>query len=135
MIRTMLAAWDVYGEKKYLASAKRCGDWLILAQMPDPQPAWAQQYDVNMHPVWDRKFEPPAITGSESQTVMNALLLLFRRTGESLAGASPCGLEIDEDRFAELGRIDKRLVEGGVALVCSFGAASGGGDCHQAEEA
>jgi hypothetical protein len=80
MIKTMLAAYDTYGEDRYLASAEKAGDFLLLAQMPDPQPAWAQQYDRNMYPVWDRKFEPPAITGRESQTVLEGLLLLYHRT-------------------------------------------------------
>ena len=81
MIMTMFTAYDTYGEDRYLASAEKAAEFLLLAQMPDPQPAWAQQYDRNMHPVWDRKFEPPAITGRESQTVLEALLLLYRRTG------------------------------------------------------
>jgi hypothetical protein len=80
MIATMLDAYDIYGSEKFLKSALKAGNFLILAQMPDPQPAWAQQYDRNMHPVWDRKFEPPAITGSESQAVLEALLLLFKKT-------------------------------------------------------
>jgi len=81
-IRTMLDAHAVYGGKATLASACRGGEFLRRAQMPDPQPAWAQQYDRHMHPVWDRKFEPPAITGLESQDVLETLLLLYRRTGE-----------------------------------------------------
>lgn len=82
MIATMLDAYDICGSERYLKSASKAGDFLILAQMPEPQPAWAQQYDRNMYPVWDRKFEPPAITGSESQAVLEALLLLFKKTGK-----------------------------------------------------
>lgn len=62
-------------------SAGRAGDFLVLAQMAEPQPAWAQQYDTNMQPVWARKFEPPAITGGESQSAMRLLLDLYRHTG------------------------------------------------------
>jgi PelA/Pel-15E family pectate lyase len=80
-IRTLLVAYRVYGEKKYLAAAEKGGKFLLLAQLPDPQPAWAQQYDRNVQPVWDRKFEPPAITGLESQDVLETLLLLYRETG------------------------------------------------------
>jgi hypothetical protein len=61
--------------------AAQGGKFLILAQLPDPQPAWAQQYDRNVQPVWDRKFEPPAITGLESQDALETLLLLYRETG------------------------------------------------------
>jgi hypothetical protein len=51
--------------------------------MPDPQPAWAQQYDYRMRPVWARKFEPPAITGGESRDVMRALMKIYRATGDA----------------------------------------------------
>jgi hypothetical protein len=83
MTSTMLLAWDIYRDERYRDSAKRTGDFLILAQMPDPQPAWAQQYDRDMHPCWDRKFEPPAVSSDESQEVIAALLALFRSTEES----------------------------------------------------
>jgi hypothetical protein len=81
-IEALLDAYAVYGDERYLAAANKGGQFLLLAQMPDPQPAWAQQYDSAMHPVWDRGFEPPAISGWESQGVMETLLLLYRRTGE-----------------------------------------------------
>jgi hypothetical protein len=81
-IAIMLEAFDIYGDEKYLASAEKAGDFILLAQMPEPQPAWAQQYDVDMHPAWARKFEPPAITGGESQGVMRTLLVLYRATGK-----------------------------------------------------
>lgn len=82
VIETMLDAYDIYGKPEYRESALRGGDFLLRAQMPQPQPAWAQQYDREMHPVWDRAFEPPAITGLESQDVLETLLLLYRRTRE-----------------------------------------------------
>ena len=82
MIRTLLLAHTVYGEARFKAAAERAGDFLILAQMPEPQPAWAQQYSPAMEPVWDRKFEPPAITGHESQSAMDVLLLLYEKTGK-----------------------------------------------------
>jgi len=81
-IEALLEAYGAYGDEQYLAAANRGGQFLLLAQMPDPQPAWAQQYSSSMHPVWDRAFEPPAISGWESQGVMETLLLLYRRTGE-----------------------------------------------------
>jgi hypothetical protein len=80
-IETMLLAWQTYDDERYRQSALRGGDFLLLAQMPQPQPAWAQQYDPDMHPVWDRAFEPPAISGSESQTVLETLIRLAETTG------------------------------------------------------
>ena len=82
MIETMLVAWETYDDQRYLQSARRTGGFLILAQMPQPQPAWAQQYDPQMHPCWDRKMEPPAISSWESQAMMEALLLLYRKTDD-----------------------------------------------------
>ncbi|UCE50317.1 MAG: hypothetical protein JSW47_09165, partial [Phycisphaerales bacterium] len=80
-IDMMLEAFEIYGEAQYRAAAERGGDFIILAQMPEPQPAWAQQYDPDMQPAWARKFEPPAVTGGESQGVMRILLTLYRETG------------------------------------------------------
>ena len=98
MIKTMLVARDVYSETRYRAAAERGGSFLILAQMPDPQPAWAQQYDRQMHPVWDRKFEPPAITGLESQDALETLLLLAPEDGRSeVPRADPAGARLPEE--------------------------------------
>jgi hypothetical protein len=83
LIVTMLDAADIYGEERFRQSAVRGGEFFLLAQMPEPQPGWCQQYDREMHPVWARKFEPPALSGGESQGVMQTLLLLYRRTGEA----------------------------------------------------
>lgn len=80
VIETLLDGWEVYGDHRYLAAAIRGGDFFRLAQLPEPQPGWAQQYDQEMHPAWARKFEPPAISGGESQGVMMALISLYRRT-------------------------------------------------------
>ncbi len=82
LIATLIEAGDVYADEKYLDAARRGGDFLLLAQMPQPQPGWAQQYDDQMHPAWARKFEPPAITGGESQAAMRMLLMLYRRTAD-----------------------------------------------------
>ncbi|MGH9674514.1 MAG: pectate lyase, partial [Bryobacteraceae bacterium] len=80
-IDAMLEAARVYGDTRYLGSAERGGDFILLAQMPDPQPAWAQQYDTDMHPSWARVFEPPSVTGGESQGILRTLMALYGETG------------------------------------------------------
>ncbi len=82
VISTMIEAFKIYNDERYISAAKRCGDFIILAQMPEPQPAWAQQYNLNMEPAWARKFEPPAVTGGESFSVMRTLLKLYVETGD-----------------------------------------------------
>jgi hypothetical protein len=80
-IDVMLEAARIYNEPRYKASAERGGEFILMAQMPDPQPAWAQQYDINMHPAWARVFEPPSVTGGESQGIMRTLMVLYQETG------------------------------------------------------
>ncbi|MBA3315359.1 MAG: polysaccharide lyase [Planctomycetota bacterium] len=82
MIDTLLRAHEVYHDERYLDAAKRAGEFLLLAQMPAPQPAWAQQYDRNMQPVWSRAFEPPSISGRESQEIVASLIRLADATGK-----------------------------------------------------
>ena len=77
----LIEAHQVYKDAKYKAALEKLGDFLILAQMPAPQPGWCQQYNYEMVPIWARKFEPPAITGWESQDVMETLIKIARATG------------------------------------------------------
>ncbi len=79
---TLLTVQDVYRDERSRAALIRFADFLLLAQMPDPQPAWCQQYDYEMHPTWARKFEPPAISVLESEDAIKALLRVYRFTGD-----------------------------------------------------
>jgi PelA/Pel-15E family pectate lyase len=78
----LIVAHKVYGSDRYLQSLRKLGDFLILAQMPDPQPAWAQQYNYEMKPIWARAFEPPAIAGDESQEAIETLMKISAATGD-----------------------------------------------------
>ncbi len=82
VVDVMVLAHSVYQDQRYLKAVERGGEFILLAQMPDPQPAWAQQYDLEMHPAWARKFEPPAVTGGESQGVIRTLCQIYRQTGQ-----------------------------------------------------
>lgn len=81
--RTLWAAHETSGEERFRAALQKLGDFLLLAQMPDPQPGWAQQYNYDMQPIWARKFEPPAVTGDETQEAVETLLLIAHATGDS----------------------------------------------------
>lgn len=81
-IDMLFLAAQVYSEPRFRAAALKGGDFILLAQLPEPQPAWAQQYDFAMHPVWARKFEPPAISGSESQGILRILLKIYLQSGD-----------------------------------------------------
>jgi PelA/Pel-15E family pectate lyase len=78
----LIEAHQAYQDAASKAGLERLGDFLILAQMPEPQPGWCQQYNYEMVPIWARKFEPPALTGWESQDVMETLIKIARYTGQ-----------------------------------------------------
>ncbi|WP_186775943.1 pectate lyase [Rubripirellula reticaptiva] len=80
---TLGEAYRVYKDPRFLDSLRRLGDFLLLAQMPEPQPGYAQQYTPQMKPAWARKFEPPAITSSETQSTLFALILISELTDET----------------------------------------------------
>lgn len=82
VVDVLLEALQILNDPRYRQSALKAGEFLRLAQMPEPQPGWAQQYDADMHPAWARKFEPPSITGGEAQGVMLLLLRFYRETGD-----------------------------------------------------
>ena len=48
---TLIAAHETYGDARYKAALAKLGDFLILAQMPGPQPGWCQQYSYEMVPI------------------------------------------------------------------------------------
>lgn len=81
-VGVMLDAFRRRGDSRYRDAARRAGDFLILAQLPPPQAAWAQQYDRDMQPIWARAFEPPAVTAGESAGAVQALVELFHETGD-----------------------------------------------------
>lgn len=79
---TLMTVIDAYGDARYRTALTKLGDFLILAQMPEPQPAWCQQYNFEMQPTWARKFEPPAICGLESEDAIETLMKVYIVTGD-----------------------------------------------------
>jgi len=74
MVETLKIAHLTYNKPEYLAALTKLGEFLLIAQFPEPQPGWAQQYSPEMRPIWARAFEPPAVSGRESEDAMLALL-------------------------------------------------------------
>ena len=80
--KTLQLAHETYRDERYRKAMVEFGQFLILAQLPEPQPAWAQQYNHQLQPIWARKFEPPAVAGRESEDVIETLLFLAEITRE-----------------------------------------------------
>lgn len=81
-VMTLLDAAGRLDRAEYRAAALRGGDFLILAQMPEPQPAWAQQFNPQLEPAWARAFEPPSVCSGESVGAMRLLVDLYLETGD-----------------------------------------------------
>ncbi len=79
---TLLAAAEVYQDPRYTDALRQLGDFLIVAQMPAPQPAWSQQYNYDMQPIWARRFEPPGVSGDETQEVIETLMTIATVTND-----------------------------------------------------
>ncbi len=103
LVSLMLRAHDLTGEIRYLDSAKRCGDYLLLAQFEDKQAGWAQQYDEEMIPAWARKFEPPALSSLESLGACESLFEIWVATGqEKYRRTIPAALDwLEKSRLPE----------------------------------
>jgi hypothetical protein len=79
---TLLDAEKRLGKREYRTAALKGGDFLILAQLPDPQPSWAQQYNSKLEPDWARAFEPPCVCSNEAGGAMRLLVDLYIETGD-----------------------------------------------------
>lgn len=78
----MQDGWEIYKDERCHTALVKLGDFLILAQMPEPQPGWAQQYDLQMRPIWARKFEPPALASRESMSAIEILQRVNKLTAD-----------------------------------------------------
>ena len=82
LVLVLLDAHRLTGRSEYLQAALRGGDFIVAAQLPEPQPAWAQQYNADFEPDWARIFEPPAVASRESIGAMRTRTDLYRYTGD-----------------------------------------------------
>lgn len=80
-IRVMLEAHRQYGKEEYLQSLRKVGRFLMISQLPPPQPGWAQQYTEYLQPAWARAFEPPAVCPQVTIRNIHSLLDLYLHTG------------------------------------------------------
>jgi hypothetical protein len=79
-IETLRDAHRRRGDPVFITAIRRAGDFLVAAQLPEPQPGWAQQYDERMHGEhlfkhelglllgWGRKIDPQHDPGFVTQS-------------------------------------------------------------------
>jgi hypothetical protein len=81
-IRVMIEADSYYGKEEFAASLQKVGRFLLISQLPPPQPGWAQQYNEYLQPAWARTFEPPAVCPSVTLNNIHSLMDLYLHTGQ-----------------------------------------------------
>lgn len=80
-IRVMIEASSYYGDEDINKSLHKVGRFLMISQLPPPQPGWAQQYNEYLQPAWARTFEPAAVCPSASVHNIHSLIDLYEYTG------------------------------------------------------
>lgn len=81
-IRVMIEADSYYGREELKKSLQMVARFLMISQLPPPQPGWAQQYNEFLQPAWARTFEPPSVCPSASVHNINSLIDLYLHTGQ-----------------------------------------------------
>lgn len=77
-IRVMIEAYQYYGENEAVEkSLRRAARFMMISQLPPPQPGWAQQYNEYLQPAWARTFEPPSVCPSVTIKNINTLIDLY----------------------------------------------------------
>ncbi len=105
-VNVMMIAHRTYGDQRYRDSIVKAGDYIIAAQLPEPQPVWAQQYGPDGKPAWARKFEPPAATAGESAGAIRTLIEIALDTGDDKY-LKPIGPALEWYKRTELTGADK----------------------------
>jgi hypothetical protein len=80
-IRVMIEADGYYDRSDISESLAKVGRFMMISQLPPPQPGWAQQYNEYLQPAWARTFEPPAVCPSATLHNINSLIDLQQHTG------------------------------------------------------
>ncbi len=81
-IQVMMDAYRYYQKDEYLESIYKAARFLMISQLPPPQPGWAQQYNEYLQPAWARSFEPPAVCPLVTLRNVNTLIDLYLYTGK-----------------------------------------------------
>jgi len=78
-----LVLYHMTGDDRFWDAILRAGEWFISAQLADPTPGWAAQYDMDGEPCWARRMEPPAAdTNFGTYGAGEGLLMLYDMTGD-----------------------------------------------------
>ncbi len=113
-INVLLDAYEQLGDERYLEAARRGGDFFMIAQGPQGQAGWAEQYDMNLQPCWARTHEPPSYMPRQTLNTIHTLEQLYLFTGDrrylrpipaALDWLEKSGLKVLDDGSFEAARL------------------------------
>ncbi|MDA3879537.1 MAG: hypothetical protein PF436_04045 [Prolixibacteraceae bacterium] len=82
-IRVMIEAYRYYNNDEAIEkSLRKATRFMIISQLPPPQPGWAQQYNEFLQPAWARTFEPPSVCPTVTIRNINTLIDLYLVLGQ-----------------------------------------------------
>jgi hypothetical protein len=82
-IRVMIEAYQNYqGDRQIKKSLQEAARFMMISQLPPPQPGWAQQYNEFLQPAWARSFEPPSVCPAVTIKNINTLIDLYLVLGD-----------------------------------------------------
>lgn len=82
-IRVMMEAYQYYENDPAIEkSLRRAARFMMISQLPPPQPGWAQQYNEFLQPAWARTFEPPSVCPAVTIKNINTLIDLYLVLGD-----------------------------------------------------
>jgi hypothetical protein len=113
-IRVMIEAYRLNQHDPGIErSLRKVARFMMISQLPPPQPGWAQQYNEFLQPAWARTFEPPSVCPAVTVRNIQTLIDLYVALGdETLLEPIPDALRWLEEirlpngkwaRFVELG--------------------------------
>jgi hypothetical protein len=82
-IRVMLEAYQYDNNDEAIeVSLRKAARFMMISQLPPPQPGWAQQYNEFLQPAWARTFEPPSVCPAVTIKNINTLIDLYLVLGD-----------------------------------------------------
>lgn len=83
-VRVMLEAHRADpGDQAIEQSLRRVARFMVISQLPPPQPGWAQQYNEFLQPAWARTFEPASVCPAVTIRNVGTLIDLYLALGDA----------------------------------------------------
>ncbi|HTO03750.1 MAG TPA: pectate lyase [Opitutus sp.] len=83
-IRVMIEAYQLNKHDAAIErSLRKAARFLMISQLPPPQPGWAQQYNEFLQPAWARTFEPPSVCPAVTLRNIQTLIDLYVALGDA----------------------------------------------------